>query len=128
MLLFPAQQYSGLIVTFSNHSWLQRQYQGGAISTQELRFCDSLSSELITTSKLLVMVLCCLQELSRRCDTLIRLVEKENDEMDAAEREEKKKTTKAASKATESSGAPSRKRKASTGGAPAASKRRSVAA
>ncbi|KAK9861243.1 hypothetical protein WJX84_005000 [Apatococcus fuscideae] len=34
------------------------------------------------------------QELARRCDTLIRLVEKENEEAEAVEREERKKTTK----------------------------------
>ena len=47
-----------------------------------------------------------LQELARRCDTLIRLVEKENEEVEAAEREERKKSTKktSASRATESSG------------------------
>ena len=53
--------------------------------------------------------LCCLQELMRRCDTLIRLVEKENEDFDAAEREERKKgggkKAGAASRATDSSGA-----------------------
>jgi hypothetical protein len=34
-----------------------------------------------------------LQELARRCDTLIRLVEKENEENEAAEREERKKSS-----------------------------------
>lgn len=34
-----------------------------------------------------------MQELARRCDTLIRLVEKENEENEAAEREERKKST-----------------------------------
>ena len=51
----------------------------------------------------------CLQELMRRCDTLIRLVEKENEDFDAAEREERKKgggkKAGAASRATDSSGA-----------------------
>lgn len=48
-----------------------------------------------------------MQELARRCDTLIRLVEKENEEVEAAEREERKKSTKktSASRATDSSGA-----------------------
>ena len=45
----------------------------------------------------------------RRCDTLIRLVEKENEDFDAAEREERKKgggkKAGAASRATDSSGA-----------------------
>ena len=52
-------------------------------------------------------LLTCLQELARRCDTLIRLVEKENEEVEAAEREERKKSTKktSASRATDSSGA-----------------------
>ncbi|KAK9820501.1 hypothetical protein WJX72_011031 [[Myrmecia] bisecta] len=63
------------------------------------------------------------QELMRRCDTLIRLVEKENEEVEAAEREERKKTSKgkAASRATDSSGAaaPTRKRKPSASGGPA---------
>lgn len=47
------------------------------------------------------------QELARRCDTLIRLVEKENEEVEAAEREERKKSTKktSLSRATDSSGA-----------------------
>eukprot|EP00891_Asterochloris_glomerata_P000647 jgi/Astpho2/647/Aster-04487 len=49
------------------------------------------------------------QELMRRCDTLIRLVEKENEDFDAAEREERKKgggkKAGAASRATDSSGA-----------------------
>ena len=46
------------------------------------------------------------QELARRCDTLIRLVEKENEEVEAAEREERKKSTKktSASRVTDSSG------------------------
>ncbi len=35
-----------------------------------------------------------LQELQRRCDTLIRLVEKENEEIEAQERDDRKKTTK----------------------------------
>lgn len=48
-----------------------------------------------------------MQELARRCDTLIRLVEKENEEVEAAEREERKKSTKktSLSRATDSSGA-----------------------
>ena len=48
-----------------------------------------------------------LQELARRCDTLIRLVEKENEEVEAAEREERKKSTKktSLSRVTDSSGA-----------------------
>lgn len=68
------------------------------------------------------------QELSRRCDTLIRLVEKENEEMEAAEKEERKKTTKKTdSKPSETSGGAAKKRKASSGsGAPA--KKRSIAA
>ena len=46
------------------------------------------------------------QELARRCDTLIRLVEKENEEVEAAEREERKKSTKktSGSRVTDSSG------------------------
>lgn len=68
------------------------------------------------------------QELSRRCDTLIRLVEKENEEMEAAEKEERKKTTKKTdSKPSETSGGATKKRKASSGsGAP--TKKRSIAA
>ena len=48
----------------------------------------------------------CLQELARRCDTLIRLVEKENEEVEAAEQAEKKKSSKktSGSRATDSSG------------------------
>lgn len=73
-----------------------------------------------------------LQELSRRCDTLIRLVEKENEEVEAAEKEERKKASKkTGSKPTESSGGGgSRKRKASSGGPPAPTekKRRGTAA
>ncbi len=47
-----------------------------------------------------------IQELARRCDTLIRLVEKENEEVEAAEREERKKSTKktSGSRVTDSSG------------------------
>lgn len=47
-----------------------------------------------------------LQELARRCDTLIRLVEKENEEVEAAEQAEKKKSSKktSGSRATDSSG------------------------
>ena len=46
------------------------------------------------------------QELARRCDTLIRLVEKENEEVEAAEQAEKKKSSKktSGSRATDSSG------------------------
>ena len=48
----------------------------------------------------------CLKELARRCDTLIRLVEKENEEVEAAEQAEKKKSSKktSGSRATDSSG------------------------
>lgn len=47
-----------------------------------------------------------MQELARRCDTLIRLVEKENEEVEAAEQAEKKKSSKktSGSRATDSSG------------------------
>ena len=47
-----------------------------------------------------------LQELARRCDTLIRLVEKENEEVEAAEQAEKKKSSKktSGSRGTDSSG------------------------
>lgn len=38
------------------------------------------------------------QELARRCDTLIRLVEKENEELEAKEKEEKRKSGKSGSK------------------------------
>ncbi|CAL8460870.1 g401 [Coccomyxa elongata] len=70
------------------------------------------------------------QELARRCDTLIRLVEKENEENEAAEREERKKTggpgrKSAASRAASDTGtAPARKRRASgAAGGPATKKR-----
>lgn len=69
------------------------------------------------------------QELARRCDTLIRLVEKENEEVEAAEREERKKSTKktSASRATESSGGAgggsTKKRKTTSSGGPPTKKR-----
>lgn len=58
------------------------------------------------------------QELGRRCDTLIRLIEKENEELEQHEKEERKKINarRAGSKASESSGA-SKKRKPNTNGA-----------
>jgi SWI/SNF-related matrix-associated actin-dependent regulator of chromatin subfamily A member 5 len=76
------------------------------------------------------------QELARRCDTLIRLVEKENEEMEAAEREERKKgVKKAGPRASESLGTGAtpgsmggpgllKKRKMSTGGGPAEKRKR----
>ena len=70
-----------------------------------------------------------LQELARRCDTLIRLVEKENEEAEAVEREERKKTTgkrpgASGSRATDSSGPASKKQKTAAGGAAGTSKKR----
>ncbi|EIE25592.1 hypothetical protein COCSUDRAFT_46779 [Coccomyxa subellipsoidea C-169] len=74
------------------------------------------------------------QELARRCDTLIRLVEKENEENEAAEREERKKTggpgrkSAASRAATDVSGsAPVRKRRASGAAGGPATKKRSAA-
>lgn len=73
------------------------------------------------------------QELARRCDTLIRLVEKEGEDADAADREERKRAgppRKAGSRATDSSGGgagpgSSKKRKpAGTPSAGPAAKRR----
>ena len=61
---------------------------------------------LLVQFMLLSLLLCKFQELARRCDTLIRLVEKENEEVEAAEREERKKSTKktSGSRVTDSSG------------------------
>ena len=66
-----------------------------AIYKQHSRFCH------IVLHLVLLM-----QELARRCDTLIRLVEKENEEVEAAEQAEKKKSSKktSGSRATDSSG------------------------
>ncbi|KAK9868512.1 hypothetical protein WJX84_000615 [Apatococcus fuscideae] len=69
------------------------------------------------------------QELARRCDTLIRLVEKENEEAEAVEREERKKTTTkrpgaSGSRATDSSGPASKKQKTAAGAAAGGSKKR----
>uniref|UniRef100_A0A061QM65 SWI/SNF-related matrix-associated actin-dependent regulator of chromatin subfamily A member 5 n=1 Tax=Tetraselmis sp. GSL018 TaxID=582737 RepID=A0A061QM65_9CHLO len=59
------------------------------------------------------------QELARRCDTLIRLVEKENEEMEAKEEEQQRKSGKSGSKAvSESSGQSGKRRNSSQGGGP----------
>ncbi|KAL3157174.1 hypothetical protein ABBQ38_001414 [Trebouxia sp. C0009 RCD-2024] len=69
------------------------------------------------------------QELARRCDTLIRLVEKENEEVEAAEQAEKKKSSKktSGSRATDSSGGAggtsTKKRKTTSSGGPPSKKR-----
>eukprot|EP00884_Botryococcus_braunii_P010359 jgi/Botrbrau1/19324/Bobra.0073s0055.1 len=65
------------------------------------------------------------QELARRCDTLIRLVEKENEEMEAAEREERKKgVKKTGPRASESLGTAATP--GSMGGGPGLVKKRKV--
>ena len=56
------------------------------------------------------------QELARRCDTLIRLVEKENEDLEAKEKEERKKSNKSGSKGVSESSGQSGKRRASSAG------------
>ncbi|CAK0743308.1 hypothetical protein CVIRNUC_001460 [Coccomyxa viridis] len=74
------------------------------------------------------------QELARRCDTLIRLVEKENEDNEAVEREERKKSGPARKPGPKAAGAdgsgagPGRKRRASGAAGGPAKKRGSAAA
>ncbi|GMH40196.1 hypothetical protein BSKO_08100 [Bryopsis sp. KO-2023] len=58
------------------------------------------------------------QELARRCDTLIRLIERENEELEIHEKEERKKMTsrRGGSKASESSGGSTKRKVSANGG------------
>lgn len=61
------------------------------------------------------------QELARRCDTLIRLIERENEELEQHEKEERKKMSsrRGGSKASESSGGSKKRKSSNNGGLPA---------